>query len=50
MLRKVTIEFSLLKESKEKTDDEILKEISEAFSKEEIVIPWCNKAAKIILS
>ena len=50
MPRKITIELSLVEESKKKTEEEILKEISEAFSKDEIVIPWCNKATKIILS
>ena len=43
MAIKVTIELSVVEESKKKMNTEILKEISEAFSKEEIVIPWCNK-------
>jgi len=48
--RTVTIKFSLVKESKKRTSDEILKEISEAFSTEELVIPWCNKVEKISLT
>ena len=48
--RKVTIEISLVKESKKITDNEILKEISDAFSNEEFVIPWCEKVEKISLS
>ena len=49
MSRKVTIEFSLVEESKEKTEKEILKDISEAFSKEEITIPWFSKVEKIAI-
>ncbi len=49
MPRKVIIDFSLVDESKNKTDAEIIKDISEVFSNEEINIPWCNKVMKINL-
>ena len=48
--RKVTIKISLVKESKKITDNEIIKEISDAFSNEELVIPWCEKVEKISLN
>jgi len=48
-LKKVIIEFSLVKESNKKKKDEILKEISEVFTNENIVIPWCNNIKKISL-
>ena len=49
-MKKVIIEFSLVKESNKKRKDEILKEISEVFTNEEIIIPWCNKIDKISLT
>ncbi len=49
-MKKVIIEFSLVKESHKKRKDEILKEISEVFTNEEIIIPWCNKIDKISLT
>ena len=50
MSRTLTIKFSLVRESKKRTSDEILKEISEAFSKEDLVIPWCDKVEEISLT
>lgn len=47
MKRRVVIEFSLVDESKNKTDAEIIKDVSEVFSNEEINIPWCNKVVRI---
>ena len=49
MSRTLTIKFSLVRESKKRTSAEILKEISEAFSKEDLVIPWCDKVEEISL-
>ena len=49
-MRKVIIEFSLVKESNKVTDFEIINEISKAFAKEENIIPWCNKVEKISLN
>ncbi len=48
-MKKLIIEFSLVKESNNKSKDEILREISKVFSNEEVSIPWCNKALKIAL-
>ena len=44
---KIIIEFSLIKESSKGRKDDILKEISEAFANEDIVVPWCDKIEKI---
>lgn len=46
MPRKIIIEFSLVKESLNKTDNEIKNDILDAISKE-ILIPWCDKITKI---
>lgn len=50
MPRKVIIKLSLVNESKEKTDNEILTEIFHAFSSEEVVIPWCGKVESVSVS
>ena len=50
MSRTLTIKFSLVRESKKRTSAEILKEISEAFSKDDLVIPWCDKVEEISLT
>ena len=47
MPRKITIELSLIEESSLKSKAELLKEISEVFSNEELVIPWCDKVEHI---
>ena len=49
-LGNVTMEFSLLEESREKTEDELLREISEAIYNGEVLIPWCNKVEKISIN
>ena len=49
-MRNVIIEFSLVKESNKVTDFEIINEVSNAFAKEEITIPWCDKVEKISLN
>ena len=49
-MRNVIIEFSFVKECNKVTDFEIINEISKAFSKEEIIIPWCDKVEKISLN
>ncbi len=48
--RTVTIKFSLVRESKKITSDEIIKEISEAFFSGDILIPWIDKVEKISLN
>jgi hypothetical protein len=48
-MKKLIIECFLVKESNKKRNDEIIKEISKAFSKEEILIPWYDKIAAIRL-
>jgi len=50
MSRTVTIKFSLVRESKKRTSDEIFKEIFEAFSNGDLVIPWIDKVEKISLN
>ena len=46
----MNIVFSLVEESQSMTDDELLEEISKAFSKEGIVVPWCDKVEDISLT
>ena len=48
-MQKLIIEFSLIKESKQKTNEEILKEISKVFFNEDITLPWINKVEKMII-
>jgi hypothetical protein len=50
MARSVVIEFSLIEESKGRTDNEIIKDILAVFSSEEIVIPWIEKVEEINFS
>jgi hypothetical protein len=50
MPKTLTIKFSLVKESKKRTSDEIIQEISNAFSNEELVIPWCEKVETISIT
>ncbi|MCW3997821.1 MAG: hypothetical protein NWF10_04555 [Candidatus Bathyarchaeota archaeon] len=50
MSRTITIKFSLIKESNKRSSNELIKEISEAFSSEEFVIPWVDKVETISLS
>ena len=49
MPRTLTIRLSLVEESKKRTSDEIIYEISAAFSDDEFLIPWCEKIKKISL-
>ena len=49
MQKKVTVVFSLVEESKSASKAEIIKDISDLFSNEEINIPWINKIEKITL-
>jgi len=49
-LRKVNIIFSLVEESQSMTDDELLEEISKAFGKEGIIIPWVDELVDIKIS
>ena len=50
MPRKIVIKLSLIEESSLKSKAELLKEISEVFSNEELVIPWCDKVENIRVS
>ena len=50
MVKKVTIIFSLVEESNNKTKDVIIEEIAEVFFKENLIIPWCDKVEKISLT
>lgn len=47
--KEVIIKFSLVEECNNKKNEEILKDINDAFCKENIVIPWCDKIIKIVL-
>lgn len=49
MPKKVTITLHLVEESNEIPDHEILREITEAFSQEDLLIPWCDRIKKISL-
>jgi hypothetical protein len=40
MARRIIIEFSLLEESKERTNSEIINDILEAINDDAFVIPW----------
>ena len=46
-MRKVRIELAIVKEAKKRADFEVIKEITDAFSRSEIIIPWCDKIIKI---
>lgn len=48
--RTLIIKLSLVEESKKRTSDEIIDEISVAFSDYEFLIPWCEKIEKISLN
>ena len=48
-MQKIIIELSLVKESKGRTKNEILKEIAQAFENDNIMIPWCEKIEKITM-
>ena len=42
-----TIKFSLIKESQEKNEKEIINEITQAFEEENIIIPWVKKIESV---
>jgi len=46
-MKKATITISLVKESKEKTNQELEKEIYKALSEMPIKIPWMKKVEKV---
>lgn len=50
MPRTVVIEFSLVEESRKRADIEIIDDIKDAFSNEEICVPWCSGITKIALN
>ncbi len=45
----MNIVLSLVEESQSMTDDELLEEISKAFGKDGIVVPWCDKLVDVSL-
>lgn len=51
MAKRVIIEFSLVEESAEKINQEIVDDVvnvfSEAISERRIIIPWCKKVEKV---
>jgi hypothetical protein len=49
MVKKAVIEISLVKESSEKTNDEIASEIFNEISEGRTVIPWCKQVKKVIV-
>jgi 3-methyladenine DNA glycosylase/8-oxoguanine DNA glycosylase len=50
MKKKAVIVISLVKESEEKADEEIEKEIYEALKKEPTLIPWLAKVEKVTVT
>lgn len=47
MAKKVIIEISLVEESAEKANQEIVNEIFNDLSEGRIIIPWCKKVEKV---
>lgn len=45
----LTINFSLLDEANEIEIDDLIEQINQAFSDEEIIIPWVEKIKKIFV-
>lgn len=50
MKKKAVIVISLVKESEEKTSEEIEKEIYEALTEEPALIPWLAKIEKVTVT
>jgi hypothetical protein len=48
--RIVTIKLSLIEESKNRTNAELIKELFEVFSNREFVIPWCDKIEELSIN
>jgi len=48
--KKATITIFLLKESEEKTNEELEKEILKELSKITSMIPWCKKIEKVTVT
>jgi hypothetical protein len=48
--KKAIIVISLVKESEEKANDEIAREICEALMKEPALIPWLDKVEKVTVT
>ena len=47
MFKKIIIELSLIRESNNKPESLIIEEIISAFSKDNLIIPWCSRIEKI---
>ena len=50
MTRRVIIEFSLMEESRGRTNSEIIEDILETIKADEFVIPWANELLDIKIS
>jgi hypothetical protein len=50
MVKRGIIELSLVEESAEKTNNEIINEIFNELSEGKLIIPWCNKVEKVIVT
>jgi hypothetical protein len=49
-MKKVILELSLVTESRTRTENEIISDIKNALSKENLIIPWCKKIENIAIS
>ncbi len=47
MSKKIIIELSLIRESQNKPESLIIEEIISAFSKDNLIIPWCSRIERI---
>ncbi len=45
--KNIILNLTLVDESRNLADDELIKELSKAISSGEVLIPWCNKVEKI---
>jgi predicted nucleic-acid-binding protein len=50
MPKKVLIEFTLVEESSEKTNQEIANEIFNELSESKSCFPWCGEVKKVIVT
>ena len=50
MTRTVVIEFSLVDESKEKNNFEIIEDILEVIKADDFIVPWCSELVDIKIS
>jgi hypothetical protein len=50
MSKRVVIELSLVEESAEKSNKEIVDEIFSVFSQGRLCVPWCKKVEKVFVT